>query len=234
MRILALETSTSAGSVALLEDDAVQAELGLAAGLRSAQSLVPAIGDLLLQLRWNAKEISLVTVAEGPGSFTGLRIGATAAKVFAYATGASLVGVNTLETIAGEAPEGAGRLNVVIDAQRGEVFTADFARGLDGVFTPCGPTRLIDRAGWLAERTPGEQVTGPGLWNWVDRLPAGVCAVEPHHWEPRAAAVGRLGLAAYRAGRRDNAMSFVPRYYRKSAAEERLEANDADEGTAAP
>jgi tRNA threonylcarbamoyladenosine biosynthesis protein TsaB len=106
MRILAIETTDKTGSVAAMADDNLLADLMLDRTQRSAQSLAPAISRLLKQVGWLPSDVQLVGVSIGPGSFTGLRVGVTAAKVFAYAVGAEVLGVNTLEAVAANAQGG--------------------------------------------------------------------------------------------------------------------------------
>ena len=103
MRILALETSGSSGSVAALDEGRLIVERPLAAGSRSAQSLAPGIDSLLAEVGWLVGGVDLVAVTQGPGSFTGLRIGVTTAKALAYAGETQVIGVNTLEVIARQA-----------------------------------------------------------------------------------------------------------------------------------
>src|SRR5262245_33492571 len=87
MRILAIETVGSTGSVAALDERGVLAELALDSRRRSAQTLVPGMAALVESVGWRSRDVELVAVASGPGSFTGLRIGVTTAKTFAYAIG---------------------------------------------------------------------------------------------------------------------------------------------------
>src|SRR5688572_20388398 len=98
-----------AGSVAALEGELV-AEMELDSARRTAQTLVPALDVLLRQVAWKPQDVDLIAVTQGPGSFTGLRIGVTTAKTFAYACGAAIVGVNTLAAIARQVPASSGRL----------------------------------------------------------------------------------------------------------------------------
>ncbi len=108
-RILALETSGTSGSVAALEGDRLLAEVSLAPSLRSARSLAPGIAKLLAEVGWKPRDVGIVAVTTGPGSFTGLRVGLTTAKSFAYAVGAQVLGINTLEVLAEQAPADAQR-----------------------------------------------------------------------------------------------------------------------------
>jgi tRNA threonylcarbamoyladenosine biosynthesis protein TsaB len=293
MRILALETSDKTGSLAAIADDNLLAELILDPTQRSAQSLAPAMQCLLHQVGWQPSDVQLVAISTGPGSFTGLRVGVTAAKVFAYAVGAEVLGVSTLEAIAANAgtvpifasakmglspSEAQGRnptppLSVVIDAQRGEVVVQSYVRRPDGWFEAAGPEELVDADAWLARlqksvsdvsslpleegsggmaaenlefeiqgsespnpccphpkplpKGEGAIVTGPGRARLLARLPPGVETLEERLWHPHAAIVGRLAVRYYAEGRRDDLWKLVPRYYRRSAAEEKWEARMA-------
>jgi tRNA threonylcarbamoyladenosine biosynthesis protein TsaB len=222
MRILALETTERTGSVAAAVDDNLLAELHLGHTQRSAQSLAPAMLALLKQVGWRPDDVQLVAVSIGPGSFTGLRVGVTAAKVFAYAVGADVLGVDTLETIAAACPVDVGEVSAVIDAQRGQVAEQRFARRPDGWLQPIAPQRLVDVAVWLTELPQGIAVTGPALIKLADRLPEHVRALDPSYWPPRASMVARLGVRDYAMGRRDDLWRLVPHYCRRSAAEEKI------------
>jgi len=127
----ALDTSGFSGSVALIDGPRVVAELALDANRRSAQTLAPAIAQLLARMQTNPRQIGLVATTIGPGSFTGLRIGVTTAKTFAYAVGAAVLGIGTLEAIAhgvpGEILAGQPReIHAVLNAQRRELFVGRF------------------------------------------------------------------------------------------------------------
>jgi tRNA threonylcarbamoyladenosine biosynthesis protein TsaB len=263
MRILALETSDQTGSVAALDGDNLLEELILEQSQRSAQSLAPAMQNLLRRVGWQPSDVQLVAVSVGPGSFTGLRVGVTAAKVFAYAVGAEVLGINTLEVIvagtlrvpsaeaaesgceclaavgttarppsqaavpAAAKPPPAPVLQVIIDAQRGDVVVQSFVLQPDGWFAEAAPMQLLSADAWLSQLRAGAIVTGPGLERLHDRLPLGVEAPDWRLWHPRAAVVGRLAARHYALGRRDDLWKLVPHYYRPSAAEEKWNAQAA-------
>jgi tRNA threonylcarbamoyladenosine biosynthesis protein TsaB len=221
LRILALETTEAIGSVAAANDGHVLAELRLNPAQRSAQSLAPGLRNLLETVAWRPADVELVAVTIGPGSFTGLRLGVTAAKTFAYAVGAQILGVDTLQAIAAAVPATVKTLSVVIDAQRGEVVAQRFSRQAESWLQPAGPQELLPIDAWLSGLAPGTFVAGPVLEKLGGRLPEGVAAVAPEFWRPTAAEVARLAARQYAAGRRDDLWSLVPRYSRRSAAEER-------------
>jgi tRNA threonylcarbamoyladenosine biosynthesis protein TsaB len=224
MRILAIETTDIAGSVAALEGQHLVASQELDPQMRSAQSLAPGIAALLESIDWKPSDVKLVAVAVGPGSFTGLRVGVTTAKLFAYAVGAEALGINTLEVIAAQVPDEIGDVWAVLDALRGEVVAAHFLRGVGGVWQRQGGDLLVEIGAWLAMLTPGTTVNGPALAKLSAQLPAGVTAVDRKVWMPKAATVGQLAWTQYQAGRRDDLFSILPHYYRRSAAEEKRDA----------
>jgi len=221
LRILALETSADAGSLALLVDDQGVCELPLDGPQRTAQSFAVRLVEALDRAGWQPRDVQLVAVAQGPGSFTGLRVGVMAAKVFAYAVGAEVLGVNTLEVIAAQVPPPARRIAAVLDAQRRQLFTSLWSRQDEGVCEPVGVTRIEELEAWLGGLPRHVAVTGEGLRKVCDRLPTEVAVVDPRHWAPRALTLGQLAHAHYQRGQRDDLWQLAPRYFRPSAAEEK-------------
>jgi tRNA threonylcarbamoyladenosine biosynthesis protein TsaB len=219
-RILAIETSETAGSVAALVDGQVVAERLLDPALRSAQTLAPGIDGLLRDIAWTPAQVELVAVATGPGSFTGLRVGVTTAKMFAYAVGCPAVGLNTLDAIAWRVPAEHPRAWTVIDAQREELFAARYERNAQGSLAPMDDVAIVAQQAWLDALAPGDVVTGPGLRAVAERLPEGVIALPVELWPAVASAVGQVGWRAFSAGQRDDPFALVPDYFRRTAAEE--------------
>lgn len=233
MLILAFDTSGFSGSVAVLEGARVLSEASLPAELRSAQTLAAAIVEVMRSAGIEAKQVGLVATTVGPGSFTGLRVGVTTAKTFAYAAGAQVLGVSTLESIAHQVPAemlrfGLGEIQVVLDAQRKEVFLGRFV-AVQRNEPPDGPIelrrleadRLVAVEDWLAALRTGDLVTGSGLKRLQERLPAGVAKVDEVAWEPRASIVGRLAWRDFESGQRDSLWKLTPVYLRASYAEEK-------------
>lgn len=221
MRILAWETAGLTGSVAALVDRQVLLERELPGNLRSARSLAPALQALLADVGFRPADVELVATAVGPGSFTGLRVGITTAKLFSYAVGCPVVGVNTLEAIAERAGGENPAVSVAIDAQRGQVFAAGFERSAgEEAWRWIRPAAVLDADQWLQSLEGRFAVSGPALETLASRLPAGVPLVPRELWNPSGAAVGRLGYRLYQAGQRDDAMQLLPLYLRRTAAEE--------------
>ena len=226
MRILALETSRKPGSIALLESGELlsEAELSVEGGL--ARSLAPLIDAQLRAAAWSAADLDLVACAVGPGSFTGLRIGVTTAKTLAYAAGSDILGVPTLDVIAEQSPREVRAVTAVIDAQRDQLFSSQFWRGEDQRWQLAGELQIVDRTSWLEQLQRSTWVSGSGLERLADSLPADVQVVDPQAWDPRAVTVGRIAFRRYTAGARDDLWQLVPRYHRKSAAEEKWDGRE--------
>lgn len=167
--------------------------------------------------------MQLIAAAIGPGSFTGLRIGVTTAKLLAYAAEAECLGIETLDVIAAQTPVEIDRRRLIaaIDAGRGELFTKPFARDAGGEWTPSDAAAIEPIDAWLKRLTSDDAVTGPAIELLADRLPAGVVAVEAGLRQPMAATVGRLAAMRYAAGQRGDVWSLAPFYLRRSAAEEK-------------
>ena len=229
MLILAFDTSGLAGSVAVLDGPRLLVERVLDPECRSAQTLAPAILETLARSQVQPAQIRLVATTIGPGSFTGLRVGVTAAKTFAYAVGAEVVGVSTLEGIAHQCGPLAPRAEVhaVLDAQRKEVFLGRFQNQSPVAgdelpwLTRLSADSIVAADAWLASLPAGAVVTGMGLSRLLDRLPASAIVTPQSQWEPQAATSGRLAWRDYQLGRRDDLWKLAPVYLRPSYAEEK-------------
>ncbi len=230
-RIIAIDTSDRRGALALLcglqAEATVECHRQLAADASTAAELIPALEELLAEASWSLSDVHLVTVVTGPGSFTGLRIGVTAAKTLAYSKGIQLVGVPTTEALAAAAaaaiPE-AAKLWTIIDAFRGELFVQSFGR--DAKRRPRASGQLERRPAevWLETVAERDRVTGPGLRRVADRLPSAQC-VDEKTWCSLAGAAGQLGWERFLAGQVSDPFSLVPDYHRKSAAEEKRDSD---------
>ena len=126
MRILGLDTATWKASVGLRIDGQLAAERSRTADGSHAVSLLSLIEEVLQYGSCSVRDLDAVAVSGGPGSFTGLRIGLSVAKGLAYATGACLVAVPTLEALARTVAHLDGKVCPVLDARKGELYAACF------------------------------------------------------------------------------------------------------------
>jgi tRNA threonylcarbamoyladenosine biosynthesis protein TsaB len=221
MWALALDTTTSGGSSALLRDGAIVHEAA-ADPTRSHAERVPAdLMALLDRERLGLGEIEVFAVGAGPGSFTGLRVGIAAMQGLACAVGKPLVGVSTLDALAAivaRADPGAARIATWVDAWRGEVYAASYA-GAAEVDSPTveRPEHVLTRLGEGSVTFVGD---GAGTYEALIRSTRGVRA---RVWTPvrplLAGMIGTLATAQVRAGHRPGADAIRPLYVRRPDAE---------------
>jgi tRNA threonylcarbamoyladenosine biosynthesis protein TsaB len=214
---LALDTATDKGSLALLMDDRVAAEVTLETPGSFLVHLLPALDALLAQAGRTLKEIEAICVSQGPGNFTGLRLGLATAQGLALALHCPLVPVPTLEALAAPLAGCPHPVAALADAKRQEVYLGlfdcrgEFPESLEN------PIRLP--AGDLPGRLRSPLVlTGPGLRPYRDFLLAhlspGVQLASEDLWLPRAAMVGRLGRRRLAQGLTVAPPQLTPLYLR--------------------
>ena len=146
MLTLALESSAKPASVAVCSDGDLLAQYFQNSGLTHSRTLLAMTESMLKNLDIAATDLGAIAVARGPGSFTGVRIGVSAAKGLAWGLGIPVCGVSTLEAMAHQAPNIGALVCPVMDARRGQVYNAMF-EWRDGI-----PVRLCeDRAVSLEE-----------------------------------------------------------------------------------
>ncbi|MEW6719449.1 MAG: tRNA (adenosine(37)-N6)-threonylcarbamoyltransferase complex dimerization subunit type 1 TsaB [Thermodesulfobacteriota bacterium] len=217
--ILAIETATPHGSVALVEGGAVAAESFLPEGRQASETVLSAV-SALLETRGIAAPagISCVAVSAGPGSFTGLRVGMAAAKGYGFGWGLPIALVPTLEALASRIPAEGRIVCPVLDARKKEVYAALFRRE-GGALSRLTPDLALPPAA-LIDRLPGEEIVlcGDGLKPFgpmfADRLGGRAMYVEGAAGLPSAGAVGILGERAFLAGGAVDPRAALPSYTR--------------------
>ncbi len=220
---LAFETSTAIGCVALGRGDEILATRRLSRPRSHAVEFLPAIEAVCRGADVGPVQIGEVYVSSGPGSFTGLRIGITAARMIAFATGARLVAVPTLEIIAQNAAEHDPRpaeVAVLLDAKRGHVYTAAFIYQ-SGRYVPTTPATEADPLAFLSAQSPQLAVLGEGVLYHRAAVQASGRVILPETlFPPRAETVYRLGRSRALRGEFVSPREFVPTYIRPPEAEE--------------
>jgi tRNA threonylcarbamoyladenosine biosynthesis protein TsaB len=175
-------------------------------------------------------DVEALAVSLGPGSFTGLRVGLSFAKGVAFASGARMVGVPTLEALASAAPIRFGLVAVASDARRGETYTAAFRRselGLERVAQDAARSPE-EAAAWVAGRledgTPTVLVgDAPQRYpECFERLRGRLTIADIEWIHPSGGVVALLGERRLRRGEWDRVEALVPSYVRASAAERNL------------
>ena len=181
-----------------------------------------------------------MAVSHGPGSFTGLRVGIVFAKTFAYVTGCRIVAVDTLQAVAesvtGNQYSGISRLHVVSDAQREQLFVAEFQSQQAGLWAATGAIDIVDYEKWqgpAAHLAASDfAVLGPGLLKVADGLAPSVCQLSGEISTPRAANVAAVAERLAADHQFADPFELEPFYLRKSSAEEKREAKLATEAEA--
>lgn len=221
MRILAIETTERIPTVAGVESGGLLLQRSLDPDRRSVQSLALGMRGLLDEVGWAPRDVELVAVAVGPGSFTGIRVGVTTAKTFAYAVKAEVLGIDALEAIAFGCPNNIAAVSAAVDAQRREVMARLFRRDEAGRLQPAGGAALLPVETWLSDIPEGAELAGPILRKLPESRRQRLPTVDPACWIPCAAAVGLLADRKYREGARNSIWDLLPVYSRPSAAEEK-------------
>ena len=217
MLILALDTATEKGSLALADADRVLQETSLESHGAYLTRVLPGVAALLKAADRELGEVAAVAVSVGPGNFTGLRIGLATAKTLAWSLGRPLVPVPTLEGLAARFPGHPHPVGVVMDAKRGEVFWGLFQVSGTVPEGLAGPWRL-PLAELAAHMAPPLLLTGPGLELseiiLTPRLAPGIALAPPEKRWPRAATLAGLARHRLAAGLMAPPAQLVPTYLR--------------------
>jgi len=227
MRILALETSAKACSAAVTEDGQVAASSFQCSGLTHSRTLMPIVEAMLKNAGLTAADCDAVAVANGPGSFTGIRIGIAAAKGLAFALDKPAVGVSTLEAMAVPLSHLDAVVICAMDARRGQIYNALF-RVRGGRRYRLSPDRAISLEE-LAKELKGPNtpplpqiVAGDGARLCRDYLTAQgiLCELAPPHLvQQNAVGVALAAEDLLRAGGGVSAQALTPSYLRPVRAD---------------
>ena len=224
MKILAIDTTSRVGSVALLRDGTSGSERLFSPLRGHGGTLLEELDTLLREAGATLADIDLFVACSGPGSFTGLRVGLATARALAWARGRPSTGIGSLEALAAAGAVG-GIVSPVIDARKSEVYAAAYrcTVGLGG--EPGWPETVLEPAvvspaAWTA------RIAELGLAEPIRFVGSGVEAY-PEHFGPqveavqiRASVLGKLAfLLTRRAGGADALPPAAPRYVRPSEAE---------------
>ena len=229
MLILAFETSAKAASVALHDGRKLLGEGYQNTGLTHSQTLMVMAEDVLKQCGKKASDVTAVAVAEGPGSFTGVRIGAAAAKGFAWGARIPCYGISTLEAMVESLGIYQGYVCPVMDARRAQVYNALFYVN-HGEITRVAPDRAIalsDLGEELKNLSEPVFLVGDGsnlCYNTLlEAVPQLVLPPE-HRMHQRAVGVALLAVKQAAQGIAPDGAALTPNYLRLSQAErEKLE-----------
>ncbi len=219
--LLAFETSAKAASVALFDGDKLLGESYQNTGLTHSQTLLVMAQELLTQCGKTPQDVDGIAVANGPGSFTGVRIGVAAAKGFAWGAEIPIWGVSTLEAMARGLGAYQGYVCPVMDARRAQVYNALFYvnQGKLSRVTPDRAIALSDLKTELEKLNEPIFLVGDGsilCYNTLSEAIPGLVLPPEERMHQRALGVGLAALAAETS---DSPEGLSPQYLRLSQAE---------------
>ncbi len=223
MKVLALETATLAGSIAIVDDvEGLIGEVKVSVKIAHSERLMPSIEWLLNASGISIKEIDVFAVSIGPGSFTGLRIGLSTVKGFAFATGRPVVPVRTLDAFARIMPFCQHLICPMLDARKNEVYAACY-RWDNDVCTKMMPETSI-HPHELLKGTKGPVVfmgDGARIYKNVisDVMKTRAIFAPPAQMSPSASTVAEIAIEMTAQGMAADPASLTPYYIRKSEAE---------------
>ena len=231
MLILALDTSTFSGSIALVKDGRLLGEMTTPDVGTHSKWLMPSIDALLGDGRVGLAEVDYIALTNGPGSFTGLRIGVSVVKGLAWALGKPVLAVSSLEALAYNLKDCPSLVCPVIDARKDEVYAALYrfdqtdpaAHGAKAVMedSALSPVRLTER---LAEFDGTIEFTGNALNSYMDLFASrvkGATFAAKNLWHVHASNVALIASIKGGPGARSQVepSALTPLYHRKSEAE---------------
>lgn len=223
MRILAIDTSCTVATAAVMDDNKLLGEYYIDDKLTHSQKLMPMVDALLTELNLTAKDIDVFAVSTGPGSFTGLRIGIATAKGLAAGTGKNMVGVSTLKAMAYRHPMCNLDIMPMIDARNAQVFCGKykFDRKCQTLLEP----QVKNIEDIINEITTPTLVMGDGAVKNMKALAANknILFAPPHLNMPSAASVCTAAMDEIKESGTSSPDEVNAVYIRKSQAEQEKE-----------
>ena len=223
MKILAIDTSTRVGSIAVVQGSLLKAQQILNVSATHNQRLLPGIERILADAGWSLNDLDGFAVSLGPGSFTGLRIGLSIIKGLAWATSKPLAGIPTLDALAANVSFVPHKICPILDARKGEIYTAFYRQGDGGIPRRLTSYMAIKPEQLLALISETTVLIGDGLLSYGDylkrELGSRLVVPPPHLSVIYASSVAWLGWHRLRSGESDDVSTCTPLYVRPSEAE---------------
>ena len=211
-----------------MEDGALVCESNLVNGLTHSERLMPLVDGIFQLTGWKPADIDIFAAVNGPGSFTGVRIGVSTVKGMAEAFGKPVVAVDTLEVLAAAFPGYRGIIAPLLDARRAQVYCAVYSNRLEPLFAPTAMALEDFLAQDVFAGNEPVMFCGDGALPYAhiltDKLGERASIAPPHMLLQRAGAAAFLANRSASRGRLMNAAELEPEYLRKSSAEQNREA----------
>ena len=223
MRVLGIDTSTHCGSVGLIEGEQILCEYSLKGKVSHSERVLKTIDRVLEDSGVSIGEIDGFALSIGPGSFTGLRIGASAVKGLAFATGKHVAGVSTLDALAQNVRYSPYLICPLLDARKGEVYAALYRDTGKRGLTKLAPEMAIKPVDLLGRIDEKALFLGNGVYPYGDlirRKLGDLAQMAPSPFNfVHGAVVAQLGRQNLEKGEYLDLEGFTPQYLRRSDAE---------------
>ena len=227
MKILAIDSTAIVASVALCDDEKLIALYTVNNGNTHSETLLPMVESILKEAKLTPADIELFAVSNGPGSFTGVRIGCATVKGLAFGRKTPCVGVSTLEALAYNLKGSDGILCPVMNARRNQVYNALFRFEGDRLVRLCEDRAIAisELAEELSEKNEKVYLSGDGASITAPSIPEDKLGfTHPVMAHQNAYSVAMCALEAYKSGNYTTDIDLAPTYLRPSQAErERME-----------
>ena len=225
MKILAIESASITASCAVSEDENILGEFTLSHKKTHSEKLMPLIEKLMNELEMKIQDIDFIAISEGPGSYTGLRIGAAIAKSMAYATDIPMVNIPTMKSLAGNICDLDKLIVPIMDAKAGRIYTGIYKWENENLVAvkkqfPCNIEELIEL---LNEYDESIIFNGDGSVNYreiiEEKLNRKACFAPSKFNYLNASTLAYLGCKMAEKNETVNSSDFKPQYLRLSQAE---------------
>lgn len=228
MKVLGIDTATESATCAVIDDNKLLGEITFNHKKQHSVIIMPMVDLILKNLQIDIKDIDGFAISKGPGSFTGLRIGAANIKGLCQALDKPFAGISSLDALAYNMAYSEGIICPILDALRENVYTALYK------FENCKLVKLsdysIEAVDNLIEKLNSQNqkvhFIGDGTYKYKEKLEKGIVSADfaPAHMNlVKAGTIAELGMAKLKAGYKEDLYSFAPFYLRKSQAEREYE-----------
>lgn len=229
MKVLGIESSTITASCALIDDEKLIGEYTLNHRKTHSEKLMPMIEKLLEDTETDIEDVDIIAISKGPGSYTGLRIGAAIAKGLAHACNKPIIGVPTIDGLAFNVHTLKGYIVPVLDARGGRIYSGIYKWDKEKLITieeqfASDVDKLIEKLLKIEEIIV---LSGDGAIEYKEifkeKLGDKIIFSLPYNNMPKASSIAQLGYYLAENGKYINPFDLVPEYLRKTQAERNLE-----------
>ena len=224
MKVLGIDTSSNATSIAVIEDNKLICEYTVNTKTTHSQKLMPMIENMLKISEINVNDMDMISICQGPGSFTGLRIGMATAKALSHVNNLPIVGVNSLELLAGNMDLSDKKICSILDAQRTQVYMGQY-KFENNKLVELKSVDVVEIDELLEElKSSNEEwiLVGEAVYKYEDKIKEieNICVPAPSHNVNKASSLCTIAMNKYNQNIDVyDCYTINPVYIRKSQAE---------------